>query len=288
MKSLIINADDVGFSGPINEAVKACCLDGRITGVSVMASGPCFKEAAEMLKEIGKKDVGVHLTLTGNSFPCAGDRSKVSTLVGSDGKFPAGYKTFAFRYFLGKIGAREVRLELSAQIKRVLDEGLVVTHLDSHEHVHMFPEILDLTIRLSKEFGVPYIRFPRESPGIILKRFSVKDFARYASLAVFVSKGKGQITRAGVGRNDAFLGHFHAGRMDEGVFTFLLDRLSDGINEVAVHPSTSSGDFFRECPWYRNAEKEFDFLMNGRWKGRLEAEGIRLVSHKEALESVER
>ena len=37
----------------------------------------------------------------------------------------------------------EVYKELDAQIKRVLHAGLTVTHLDSHQHIHMLPGIFD-------------------------------------------------------------------------------------------------------------------------------------------------
>jgi predicted glycoside hydrolase/deacetylase ChbG (UPF0249 family) len=281
MKSLIINADDVGFSSAINEAARICYQEGRITGVSVTACGTRFLEAAEMLRGIEKKDVGVHLTLTGDLSPCAQDKSGVSTLIGRDGKFMNGYKSFASRYFLGKIDPAQVYLELSSQIKKVQDEGLTVTHLDSHEHVHMFPEILEATIKLAGEFNVPYIRLPLEPSRIMRKSFSVGDFMRHFSLVLFTPGGKKRVTQANIKYNRTFLGHFHAGRINYDVFCFLLDNLREGINELAVHPAVSSEDFSKKYPWYKNAEGEFSFLTKENWKKRIASSGIRLASHKD-------
>jgi predicted glycoside hydrolase/deacetylase ChbG (UPF0249 family) len=266
MKFLIINADDVGFSGPINEAVKKGCQAGSITGVSVMACGAFFNEAVSMLKEIGKKETGVHLTLTGKC-----------------GKFAESYKDFALKYFMKKIDPGKVYAELSSQIRKVRDAGFDVTHLDSHEHVHMFPEILKLTIKLAEEYDIPYIRFPRESSRVMTKKFSVGDLARHISLAAFTSAGKKRIHTSSLKYNEHFLGHFHAGRIDEDSFRFMLDNLREGITELAVHPSVRSETFFRESPWYKNAEKEFDLLVKKDWKEELGSLGIRLVTHKKIV-----
>ncbi|MFQ5952648.1 MAG: carbohydrate deacetylase [Candidatus Omnitrophota bacterium] len=282
-KQLIINADDAGFSDPINEAVKACYLGGKITGASLMACGDRFKEAASMLREIGKNDVGVHFTLTGKLSPCVEDKSRVATLVNKDGRLAADYKIFALRYLLGRIDLDQVYLELKTQIKRVLDEGLAVTHFDSHENVHMFPDVFDVTKNLAEEFKVPYVRMPVEPSSIMLKGFSIKDFVRRSSLIAFASKNKKRIGDVSFMSNDIFLGHFHAGRMDYDIFFFMMNRLGEGISELAVHPSILSEDFFNKFPWYKNAEKEFDFLINEDWKGRLDALGVRLVTHREAV-----
>ncbi|MGB3082949.1 MAG: ChbG/HpnK family deacetylase [Candidatus Omnitrophota bacterium] len=266
MKSLIINADDVGFSDAINEAAKECFLAGSITGVSLMTRGARFDEAASMLREIGKKDAGVHLTLTG---PC--------------GTFAESYRDLAMRYFLGKVDLDEIYAELSGQIKKVRDAGLEVTHLDGHEHVHMFPDILRLTIRLAKEYGVPYIRFPLEVSSIMMKSFSLKDLVRHFSLAAFIPVGKKCLQASGLKCNEYFFGHFHAGRIDSEVFRFMLDNLREGVTELAVHPSVRSESFYRESPWYKNTGEEFNALIEKGWKELLPALGILLVPHKKVI-----
>ncbi len=283
MKSLIVNVDDVGLSDAINEAVKACYRRGAITGVSVMPCGARFTEAANMLRNLGKVEVGVHLTLAGRFSPCTEDISAISTLLRANGEFSRDYKSFGTRYFLRRIKSHQVYLELANQIKRVMAEGLTITHLDSHEHIHMFPEIFRITLRLAAEFGIPYIRIPLEHIKMIRKKLPPKDLLRHAALRMFTSGAKKIISRTRLKCNDAFLGHTHAGRIDDDILCFMVDNLEDGICELAVHPGIQSPELVEESPWHRNAPAELDTLLNGRWRAHAESRNVRLVSHKEAV-----
>ncbi|MFC1480070.1 carbohydrate deacetylase [Candidatus Omnitrophota bacterium] len=281
MKSLIVNADDVGFSDAINEAAKDCYLAGAITGVSVLACGRRFQEACAMLRDLGKTEVGVHLTLTGNLPPCTEQRLEVRTLLRDKDLFVGNYWGFMALYFRKKLEAGQIHLELANQIRRVKDEGLNVTHLDSHEHIHMFPEVLKITRALAEEFDVPYIRLPLEEVGVIRKRFLLKDLLRHAGLKAFGLTSKGILSGAQVKCNDFFLGHFHSGRIDDDILIFMMENLADGITELAVHPAVMSRELLEESPWHRNAQKELETIIDGRWRKRIGAGGIRLVSHSQ-------
>ncbi len=284
MKLLIVNADDLGLSDAINEAVKAGYLSGAVTGVSILACGKCFPGAVRMLRDIGKPEVGAHLALTGRFAPCTKEQARVRTLTDGAGRLRSGYRAFMGPYFLGRIGPDEIRLELSNQIKLIRAEGLTITHLDSHEHVHMLPGILDIVLGLAEEFGIPYIRLPRETISVTGKDFSAAALARYCALRVFTA-GSGKLIRAaGIRCNDAFLGHFHSGRINDDVLCHMLDHLGDGVSELAVHPGLRSGELAEESPWHKNAQNELDTLLEGSWRGRADKSGIRLVSHREVIE----
>ena len=284
MKMLIVNADDVGLSGAVNEAVKRCYQAGVITGVSLMACGNKFTEGAEMLRGTGNRDAGAHLTLTGGFTPCVKDTSLVSSLLAGKGVFTRDYKSFAASCLLGKINSAHLYAELKSQVERVKGEGFRITHLDSHEHVHMFPGVLKTVIALAQEMEVPYVRFPIESPVVIRERFSPKDLARHAALKLFSGAAEKALTRSGIRHNDLFWGHFHSGRIDDDILCFISENVRDGINELAVHPGILSPELLEEFPWYRNSERETEALIGGRWKGILTAGGGCLVSHAEALD----
>ncbi|MCK4851650.1 MAG: ChbG/HpnK family deacetylase [Candidatus Omnitrophica bacterium] len=282
MKSLIINADDCGLSEEINQAVEICYRAGSITGVSIMSPGACFQPAARMLRNTGKTDVGVHLTLTGNLPPCAEDRAGVGTLLGRNGKFLPDYKSFGSRYLLRGIRQDQVYRELKAQIEQILEQGLSITHLDSHEHVHVFPGVFKVTLKLAEEFNIPYIRIPRENLSVITRSFSIKDLMRYAGLNGLAASAGARISRSGRKYNNAFWGHFHSGRIDDDILCFIMENLGQGVNELAVHPAVASREFLEEFPWHRNARKELGALMDGRWKTCLDPGDVRLVSHRQA------
>lgn len=281
MKSLIVNADDAGLSAGINEAVRACYRAGVITGTSLMACGRQFAEAAGMLGEMGRTEVGVHLTLTGGLSPCTQDRMRVDSLLRKGGVFCRDYKTFAALYFRRRIAPKHVRTELAEQIRRVQSEGLRVTHLDGHEHVHMFPDVLKVALSLALEFGVPYVRLPRESARVLRWGFSMRDMARYVGLRSFAAWAVDELSRAKIAHNDAFLGHFHAGRMSDGILTSMVDGLGEGVTELAVHPAVMSWELLDESPWHRNGQRELDVLLSGKWRERALARGVRLISHRQ-------
>ena len=261
MKKLIINADDAGLSKEANEAIGKCFKSDVVTGTSVIACGASFNEAVEMLHSVGKAEVGVHLTLTGDFTPVSKDTGRIKTLLDETGKFNEGYQKFALRYFLGKINADEISYELASQIKKVRETGLKITHLDSHEHIHMLPRVLKTVLILADEFKVPYIRFSSERIGAIKKSFRVKDLLRYMCLKVFAPMAKRSIDSFNIKRNDFFLGHFHSGRISDDILCSMLDGLKDGVTELAVHPAQ---------------DVELETLLNGKWKSLAAEKDIQL------------
>lgn len=282
MKKLIINADDAGLSSAINEAVKQCFTEGVITGTSLISCGEAFDDACNALSEINKREAGVHLTLTGGFRPCTKTSSEVATLL-EKGRFVSGYPGFMAKYYKHLVRPEHLYLELANQIQKVIDSGFTVTHLDSHEHVHMFPEVLKIVLTLAKEHAIPYLRFPLENSGLISMKFSVKDLVRHAGLKVFALGAKKRIQTSGIKYNDNFLGHFHSGRLDECIMDFMIRSMPEGINELAVHPAVKSPELLDESPWHKNAEKEMDVLMGGKWKKRLAEEGIDLISQAQVV-----
>jgi predicted glycoside hydrolase/deacetylase ChbG (UPF0249 family) len=283
-KRLIINADDLGYSAAINDAVKICYIEGSITGASIMPSGMGFRNAADMLKKIGRTDIGVHLTLTGSLAPCSGNKDQIATLLDINGLFVSNHNALGLKLLFGKIKDEEIYIEFKAQIEKVLKEGLVITHLDSHEHVHMFPVVFKQVLRLAREYKVPYVRVSFESASVITKDFSIRDLARYSLLRGISVIPRKLISGTDIVSNDFFFGHFHSGRVNEDVLFFMLENVKNGLTELAVHPAVYSKDFVSEFPWYKNAEDELDVLLQGKWKKKAEELGITLVSHRQAVE----
>ncbi|MFH1836913.1 MAG: ChbG/HpnK family deacetylase [Candidatus Omnitrophota bacterium] len=268
-KSLIINADDLGISPAVNEAVRGYYVSGTITGASLMACGEYFSDACSMLREINKKDIGVHLTLTGNFRPVTEDLSLVSTLLGKEKTFPEGYGSLVLKYFRNAIKADEIMREFGSQIEKVAREGFNITHIDSHEHIHMIPGILKKTIELAQKYKITYIRIPVEPLYVIKKSFSIKDLIRYTALrsASFFSCAMNSLeNKKDIRHNTAFLGHFHSGRLDDEIILFMIKNLPQGIAEVALHPGT-----------------EETGLTSGAWKNAAESSGIKIITHREAV-----
>lgn len=138
-KILIVNSDDFGLSHSINQGIVKCFKDGIVTSASILTNGKAFEEAVMLTKE-NHLNTGIHLTLT-DGQPVS--KSKyIPTLVDKNTYFPRSYVDFSLPYFRLKISSKDVETEFRAQIEKFLETGLKPTHVDGHQHIHMFPRSL--------------------------------------------------------------------------------------------------------------------------------------------------
>lgn len=152
---LIVNADDLGYSLAVNEAVWLLHDRGRLDSASLLVnlphSGAAMREAAERTGLA----VGIHLNLT-KGRPCLA-LEQVPSLVGSGGAFFPSPAFFS-RALAGRVKLAEVEAELRAQIERALAAGIALAHLDSHSHWHALPRFDRLVQALAAEHAVPRLR----------------------------------------------------------------------------------------------------------------------------------
>jgi len=76
---VIVNADDLGMSANVNEAIFELIAAGRISSATLMANGPAMREAAARLHLFPHCSFGVHLNLTQFQPLTGGDGAKVLT-----------------------------------------------------------------------------------------------------------------------------------------------------------------------------------------------------------------
>ena len=130
-KQLIINADDFGIHPAVNEAVRRAATEGILTSTSLMAGGDAFDEAVEMARSMPSLGIGIHLTLVGGIKPVL-PPSEVPSLTWDNGVFCHDYGKLIVRDLEGKISLSEVYAEWDAQIQKIMNTGLPVTHMDGH------------------------------------------------------------------------------------------------------------------------------------------------------------
>jgi hypothetical protein len=158
-RALIITADDFGLTSGINEGILRGHLDGMITATSVLAVGRACDEGLALLLETPTLDVGVHLALVGEDPPLTAPeliRLSWTTTARSCSVFAALQRLA----WLLELDPAHVRLELSAQIEKVLEAGIRLTHLDAHQHVHLLPAVAAVVVELATEYGIPFVRIP--------------------------------------------------------------------------------------------------------------------------------
>jgi chitin disaccharide deacetylase len=274
---LIVHADDFGLSEAVNRAVIAAHENGIVTAASLMAGGDAFEHAVALAKGHPTLDVGVHLTLT-EQRPTA-PAADVPSLVGPDGKFAPHAFQFAKRYLRGDIALTHVRAELDAQIRRVVDHGLVPSHLDGHQHVHVLPGIARIVAELAGAYGIRAVRCPAER----LRGYMLKDLARAKRVVE-------QLALAGLSAlsplrklrgADRFVGFYFGGRLDERNLRTVLAHLpARRTIELMCHPGFDDPTS-RYGHWNYAWAAETAALSSPRIREMLDARGVRLIGYRD-------
>lgn len=149
---VIVNVDDVGLHPAVQRAVEVCAEAGVVTSTSVLANGPCVRDARR-LRGIG---MAAHLNLL-RGVPLS-PREEVATLVRADGLLICDYAKLYARYALRQLDLAEVELEWDRQIVSLLELGLPLTHLDSEKHIHCWPRLMPIACRLAERHGLGWVR----------------------------------------------------------------------------------------------------------------------------------
>lgn len=239
---LVINGDDFGLTPGVNAGMLEAHREGVLTSASIFASAPATDQAIAIAHATPSLGVGVHLTLVDgvSTLPA----SEVPSLLMPDGRFRETWGTFIRACLMGRVSLDEVRRELTAQIVKLQAAGLVLTHLDSHKHVHSYPPIFRIVAELATTFGVPAVRVPYESPWLGpvpgdlrdggIRRQAIENLALrpWTQMDARILASHSRVPAA-------FFGRVHTGRLTVDVLARIVSRLPNGVSELMTHPGYS-------------------------------------------------
>lgn len=162
----IVNADDFGRNSKANQRIAQCFQNDVISTSTIMANMPGFNEAIEIIVSNGfESRIGIHVVLD-EGKPITEQMQNCRKFCDESGQ----YKDNIPRHqYLNKAEREIVALEILAQIKRIKDAGISVSHLDSHRHRH---QDIWIAIAIRKALKKSDIRFVRrhKSKDKVLKR----------------------------------------------------------------------------------------------------------------------
>lgn len=159
---IIVNADDYGLNEHITKAIAESFAKGLITDTTMTANGEYFGEAVALSKEQGFFDrIGIHFNLT-EGVPLTEDILLEPRFV-TDGRFNKKYR---YSDALTETEQAAVYKELTAQADRIQAAGIVITHADSHHHIHTAPSVAPIAERVCREHNVRKIRIRRNLCGV--------------------------------------------------------------------------------------------------------------------------
>lgn len=239
-EAVIINADDFGLWPSVSAGILEAWSHKAIGDSSVFANAPNLADLLHAAEAAGMP-VGVHLNLTHGS-PLS-DPTEIPALVSAHGQF------MKRQQWTAALPVEQVRLELRRQVQRVTDLGWHPSHLDSHHHVHLYPEVFTVVVELAKELHVP-VR-------------AVND-GMYARLR-----------DAGIPTPDHFSMAFYGERASVTMLIELVETCPSGTLEIMTHPGHSSSDL--PSSYRDEREVELLALMSAHWQTFLQERGIPII-----------
>lgn len=250
MIRLVFNADDFGVSESVNRSILETLSGGLLKSVSLMMTHGAAEAAVEAADQLETPPgFGLHFCLT--SGTAVSPPSQIPLLAEPNGRLKHG--------FLGLVkllassrrdeAAKQMGIEFRAQseaFERLLSrtKRCTVDHLDSHQHIHVFPPLLrifreearrkELTLRIPTEPIAGLSRVGR--PPFF---FHAKGTAKKVILDHYIQKEKTHESS----NDPIYFGVIDSGRMRTETIQAIIDRIPRLVRktgrelyEINLHP----------------------------------------------------
>ena len=273
LRYIIINADDFGRHAEINRAVEQGLVHGCLRSATVMPGGAAFAGAIDIARRHEALGLGVHFTLVdGNPIL---PPSEIPSLVAEDGRFLPDHTALLRRYLKGGVNLEEVRRELAAQLRKVEP----ISHVDSHQHMHTLPGIIDIALDLASSARIGAVRAPRTplfagafgGLGQLVGRLGLSTLAQLAAVKAH---------RRGLAVTEHFSGIVAGEAVSEAELLKLIAHLPQGTTEVMMHPGTCNEVLQEDSGWQHDFEEELHAITSPRVMAALREEEIEPVNFR--------
>ena len=153
---LLINADDAGIDASRNRGIFEAIDKGVVRNISVIVYQPGWVDVLDRIS--GREDIGIglHVNLTAGRPLIDGHK----TLVKDHGFFFDKFELFQ-RAHEGLIDPKEATVEFLAQLEKFESSGIKPTHINGHNHVHIYPGLREGFAEAFSENA--WVRLPIES-----------------------------------------------------------------------------------------------------------------------------
>jgi chitin disaccharide deacetylase len=268
-------ADDYGISESVNIAIRDLVVRGRLNATSAMMVAPRMQRSdANALDILNRRErrvaIGLHITLTAPFRPLSRNFAPLR-----NSQFPALGRMLALAS-LGRLQREALAAEITEQLRQFVETfGRAPDFIDGHQHVHLFPQIRDVVLKLATEYAsrawlrqcgrvVPVWKRFSDPKGLVLDILSW-DLRRRAKAL-------------GVGTNPAFAGTYSFGGDVKfaDVFPRFLDKLPDG-SVVMCHPGFVDEELRKLDPLTTQREHEYAYFADDAFPDVIERHGLELA-----------
>jgi hopanoid biosynthesis associated protein HpnK len=241
-RAVIITADDFGVSREANAGIIRAHREGVLTGASLMVAAAAREEAAALARDNPTLDVGLHLVVCRGTSVLPPER--LQSIVDAERRFGERPVLAGMRYFFNRKIRSLLRDEIRAQIEAQLKLTGTLNHIDGHLNFHVHPAIADMLIEMAAEYGVPWMRLPREPVFTTLALARDNAPRKLVEAAIFraLSRRARRIMAArGIRTTDWLFGLHQTGNITDSYVAGVIARLPRGLTEFYFHPAQDSG-----------------------------------------------
>ena len=247
---LIVNADDFGLSKGQNYGILDACRHGLVTSTTALVNGAAIGHGVALSRELPGLALGMHFVLT------LGEPLSPMPGLTREGQLGKWIWQLAEK---DRLPLEEIAGELQCQYQRFIALfGRAPTHIDSHHHVHMIPQIYPLVAAFAREKGVA-LRIDHQT-------------ARRDGLDV-------QAARSSAG----FSSDFYGDGVSDALFLQILDASlarQESSLEVMCHPAFIDTAILESAYCYPRV-KELEVLTGEALKYAIVERGYRLGSYRD-------
>lgn len=231
--------------------------NGLLTCASIMPGADAFEEAVKIARRNPGLQVGLHLTLVQGRGVLSPD--SIPDLVDKTGCFTNNPVSAGMRYFFDRGLYCQLKREIEAQIVRVLDAGIPLTHIDGHLNIHLHPTVFSILAELMPRYGISSFRLSRERLGHNLRFDRERRVGKTIERIIFGSladNARPRLDDLNVSYAAEVKGVLNSGRMTEDYILNIVEDLQDGLTEIYFHPGIlPDAEITSRMPDYRHQEE---------------------------------
>jgi predicted glycoside hydrolase/deacetylase ChbG (UPF0249 family) len=253
---------------------------GVVTSTSALVLGSGWGASGRWLADHPTLGVGAHLAVVGEDPPLL-SASEIPTLVDGRGNLNHSWRQFLPRAAARRIDPDDLRREFTAQLDVLADLGVTVTHIDSHQNLHLWPSVRSVVLELAAERGIGALRVTRSaarSPvGVVVRRLA-RRLERAADTAGMC------VPAASTGLDEA-------GHLDRTAMLAAIARLgASGASsaELACHPGSLDDPALGRYEWGYRWSDEYAALLTAEVREAIDGAGFELGNFADLRSRAER
>ena len=259
---MILTCDDFGIHKDIDKSIIQLCKKKKVDAVSVICCGKSFSNSSKsLLKYRDDISIGIHATWVEEKS--ISKIKNISSLITKNNYFNHNFKSFYIKWLFGLVSLKHLEIELENQILKMMRVFGRIDHLDSHQHIHMIPEIFKLCINMAEKYEIPRIRIVDEifTPNLNRIYDPIKLIGEKC-LKVWAKKNRKYLKKSSIKSTRSFFGVRYSGNFDliqDYLKSMIKERREEDI-EINFHPAHITQSLLSTYPWYKNGNIDFDIL----------------------------